>query len=351
MRSAREYASGDVKVWRAAAVALVVSVTALSGGAAASDSAAELPTGGLMLTKSDDIETRSKELYISPRQIRVSYRFINAAPQDVKTVVAFPMPDVTVGDAAVDVPVPSDDPENLLGFSTLVDGAPVKARVVQKVFARGIDRTADLERMKLPLAPHLRSTDKALARVLPGDGEELTRNGLTAVEEYSVGRGMRKQLSPRWTLKTTYLWEQTFPAGKEVAIDLRYKPSVGRSVQTALGDPAAMKDERLKAYVRKYCIGQDFLDAVARARQAARTPYGAPFSEERISYLLSTASNRPQPSGEFRLVVDTGDPGSLVSFCANGVTKTGPTRYEVRKTGFLPQGDLNILILKRSRGL
>jgi hypothetical protein len=38
------------------------------------------------------------------------------------------------------------------------------------------------------------------------------------------------------------------------------------------------------------------------------------------------------------------------SFCADGVTRTGPTRYEVRKTGFLPQGDLDILILKRSQG-
>jgi hypothetical protein len=303
-----------------------------------------------MLARSDDIEMRAQELYVSPKQIRVSYRFYNAAPNDLKTVIAFPMPDVTVGDAAVSVPLPSDDPENLLGFSTLVDGVPVKARAVQKAFVRGMDRTADLERMKVPLAPHLRSTDKALAKLLPGDGDELTRNGLTAVEEYSVGRGMRKQLSPRWTLKTTYLWEQTFPAGKEVTVEHRYKPSVGRSVHTALGDPAAMNDERTKAYVRKYCIGQEVMEVLARARQAARTPYGAPFSEERISYMLSTDASRGRPMGEFRLTVDAGDQGSLVSFCADDARKTGPSRYEVRKAGFLPQGDLDILILRRSKG-
>jgi hypothetical protein len=33
-----------------------------------------------------------------------------------------------------------------------------------------------------------------------------------------------------------------------------------------------------------------------------------------------------------------------------GVKKIGPTTYEVRKTDFLPQADLNILILKRLKG-
>lgn len=318
------------------------------GTLAANDSTAELATGGLILTKSDSIEMRSEDLHISPREIRVSYRFYNTSPHDVRTLVAFPMPDITVADAAVNIPLPSNDPQNLLGFSALVDGAPVKVNVVQKVLARGVDRTAELERMKVPLAPHLRSTDKALTRLLPADADQLTKHGLTAVEEYSVGRGMRKQLSPRWTLKTTYLWEQTFPAGKEVAVEHRYKPSVGRRAQTALGDPEAMKQGWFQEYARKYCIDQDFLSSIERARQAARTPYGAPFSEERISYLLSTGANWARPIGEFRLVVDKGDPSSLVSFCADGVKKVSPTRFEVRKTDFMPSGDLHVLILKRS---
>ncbi len=302
-----------------------------------------------MLTRSADIEMRAEELTISPRQVRVSYRFYNGAPEDVRTVVAFPMPDITVTDAAANLPLPTDDPENLLGFSTRVDGAPVKARAVQKVLARGADRTTELERMKVPLAPHLRTTDKALSRLSPADWEEARRLGLADVEEYSVGRGMRKQLSPRWTLKTTYLWEQTFPAGKEVAIEHSYKPSLGRSAQTSLADPAAIDQPWLKAYMRKYCLDRDFMAAVEHARKVARTS-GAPFSEERISYLLSTGANWAKPIGEFRLIVDTGDAANLVSFCMDGVRKIGPTRYEVRKTGFLPQDDLHILILKRLKG-
>jgi len=354
MVSALEVVPGGARLQRIAAAGfcLVLAVSPWEG-VAANDATAELAAGGLVLSRSADIELRSEELTVSPRQVRVSYRFYNTSPADVKTTVAFPMPDVTVADAAANLPLPTDDPQNLLGFSARVDGAPVQARAVQKVLARGADRTAELERMKVPLAPHLRSTDKALNRLSPADWEEARRIGLADVEEYSVGRGMRKQLSPRWTLKTTYLWEQTFPAGKEVAIEHSYKPSVGRSMQTALADPAAFNQPWLKAYMHKYCLDRDFMAAVEHARQAAQRTngtIGAPFSEERISYLLSTGANWAKPIGEFRLVVDTGDPANLVSFCMEGARKTGPTRYEVRKTAFLPQDDLHILILKRLRG-
>ena len=123
-----------------------------------------LATGGLVLTRNADIALRSEDLYISLRQVRVSYRFRNTAPTDVKALMAFPMPDIRVADAAASIPLPTDDPENLLGFSTRVDGTPVKAQVMQKVFAGGADRTADLDRLKVPLAPHLRSTNMALGR-------------------------------------------------------------------------------------------------------------------------------------------------------------------------------------------
>jgi hypothetical protein len=351
---APEAVPGGARFQQTAAAGLLLATLALPllpcAAVAANGSTAELAAGGLVLTNSADLEKRVEELTISPRQVRVSYRFYNGSPHDVKTAVAFPMPDITVSDAAANLPLPTDDPENLLGFSARVDGAPVHARAVQKVFARGADRTAELERMKVPLAPHLRTTDKALNRLSPADWEEARRIGLADVEEYSVGRGMRQQLSARWTLKTTYLWEQTFPAGQEVAVEHTYKPSVGRSAQTALADPAAFQQPWLKEYMRKYCLDRDFMAAVEHARQAARTERDAPFSEERISYLLSAGANRAKPIGEFRLVVDTGDPANLVSFCMDGARKIGSTRYEVRKTGFLPQDDLHILILKRLRG-
>ncbi|HWE19045.1 MAG TPA: DUF4424 family protein, partial [Hyphomicrobiaceae bacterium] len=124
---------------------------------------------------------------------------------------------------------------------------------------------------------------------------------------------------------------------------------IGRSAQTMIGDPEAMKEDWFKAYTRKYCIDAAFIGAAERARNAARTQYGAPFSEQRISYRLATGSNWARPIGQFRLVVDKGDPANLVSFCADGAKRISPTQYEVRKTSFLPGTDLHILILKPSR--
>jgi hypothetical protein len=317
----------------------------------ANDSTAELTTGGLVLTKSSDIELRSEDLYVSPAQIRVSYRFYNASPADMTTLVAFPMPDITVADVGTNITLPTSDPHNLLGFSTSVDGAPVKARILQKVLARGgANRTADLERLKVPLAPHLPSTDKALGKLPRAAWDELRQLGLAEAEEYSAGRSMRKaRPSPRWTLQTTYYWEQTFRAGKEIAVEHRYKPSIGRSAQTMIGDPEAMKEGWFKSYASKYCIDGEFVAAAERARNAARTQYGAPFSEQRISYRLATGSNWARPIGQFRLVVDKGDPASLVSFCGQDMRKIGQTQFEVRREGYSPDQDLHVLILKPLR--
>ena len=68
--------------------------------------------------------------------------------------------------------------------------------------------------------------------------------------------------------------------------------------------------------------------------------------EERIAYILKTGANWKGPIRDFRLVVDKGDAKNLVSFCAEGVKKIGPTQFEVRKRDFTPKDDLNILVLK-----
>ena len=53
---------------------------------------------------------------------------------------------------------------------------------------------------------------------------------------------------------------------------------------------------------------------------------------------------------KFRLVVDKGSTDNLVSFCGEGIKKIGPTTFEMVKTDFWPQKDLDILILERREG-
>ncbi len=293
-----------------------LSLIAATGVTLANDSSAELATGGLVLKKSADIEMRSEDLYISTSEIRVSYRFLNKAPQDQTVTVAFPMPDITISGPDDIISVPTENLENILDFSTTADGKPVTSRVEQKVFAKGVDHTALLRKLGIPLPPQLEATNKALDALPQSQWDELIRQGLAETEEYDAGQGMQKHLEARWTLKTTYFWEQVFPAGRELAVEHRYKPSVGGSSGTALGDKGAQHESWYPDYLRKYCIDQAFLGAIERAKKAAKSDF-PPLQELRISYILKTGGNWAGPIGTFRLVVDKGSADNLVSFCGN----------------------------------
>src|SRR5262245_54336329 len=74
----------------------IFAAAVIAAPACANDSTAELATGGLVLTRNDDIEMRAEDLFVSAREISVRYRFFNRASRDVTVLVAFPMPDVTI---------------------------------------------------------------------------------------------------------------------------------------------------------------------------------------------------------------------------------------------------------------
>ncbi len=121
--------------------------------------------------------------------------------------------------------------------------------------ALGIDRTQLLRSLGVPLAPHLLSTNEALDRLPPEKWDELVRIGVAEIEEYDAGQGMQKHLAARWGLQTTYYWEQTFPAKAETVIEHRYKPSVGASVQTALGSPNEVEGALVRGLQRQILHG------------------------------------------------------------------------------------------------
>ena len=319
----------------------------LSFPARANDSSAELATGGLIFVPNDNVEMRAEDLFISAEKVRVHYRFFNKSPNDVTVLVAFPLPEVRISEQDENLALPTDDPVNIFAFRTTVDGKPAATAVEQRVTAFGVDRTKYLRDLGVPLAPHLAATNAALDLLPPDKWDELLRLGLALIEEYDVGHGMQKHLSARWGLATTFYWQQVFPAGREVVVEHEYKPSVGGSAQTDLGAPSAAKEAWYESYRRKYCLDNDFFAAVDRLRQANKSEFRPPYSEQRIDYILKTGANWSGPIKSFHLVIDKGDPASLVSFCGDGVKKIGPTQFEMRKSDFTPEGDLAVLILKK----
>jgi len=331
------------------AATVLLSLACAAAPTLANDSTAELATGGLVFVHNDNIEMRSEDLAISAKQVNVRYRFFNKAASEVTVLVAFPMPEVRIEEPNQNISLPTQDPVNLLAFATTVNGKPVKTQVEQHVFAAGIDRTTLLTGLGIPLAPHLQSTNEVLDRLPREKWDALIRVGLAEIEEYDTGNGMAKHLSARWGLRTTFYWEQSFPAKAETVIEHRYKPSVGGSVQTSLGAPFAVKEPWYDEYKRKYCLDGDFFAAIERLRKAAKSELGPPYSEQRIDYVLRTGANWSGPIGQFHLVVDKGEAGNLVSFCGQGVRKTSDTKFEMSKTNFSPDGDLAVLLLTKQQ--
>jgi hypothetical protein len=317
-----------------------------AGGARANDSSAELAAGGLVFIRNMEVEMASEELYISTKEVRVRYVFRNVTGKPVTALIAFPMPDITASEE--NISLPTEDPVNILDFKTRVNGTPVPTDVEQKVSVLGIDRTALLIEHKVPLAPHLQST-RAVLDTLPRPlWDEWAKIGLARIDEYDFGKGMTQHLEPQWTLRTTFYWTQTFAPKADTIIEHSYKPSVGGSVSTSIGMPAGDDPyipRELRRYTQKYCLDRAFL-AAAQAGQKKVKKYAIAFSEERLSYILTTGANWSGGIGKFKLVVDKGAPENLVSFCANGVKKTGPTTFEVNATNYFPTEDLSILILK-----
>ena len=107
------------------------------------------------------------------------YVFRNRSPRDIRTVVAFPMPDRDLGEERdMDVAYPS-------GFETRVDGRPVTMEVERKAVLGGVDHTALLAALGLAHD----SDGEALDRLTPADRARLVKLGLAEADEYDAGRG------------------------------------------------------------------------------------------------------------------------------------------------------------------
>lgn len=320
--------------------------------ALANDTTAAMGTGGLVLQRTDGIEMRSEDLYVSAREIRVQYRFFNRTARDISTIVAFPMPDIPGGSES-DLGVSFDNLTQPTPFTTKVDGVTAPTHVEQKAMLGMVDYSGELLANGVPLHPYAEGIETALNRLPAAAKARMVAQGLLEDRGYVSDDGVsHPDLTPLWTLKTTHYWTQIFPSGREIGIDHRYTPAIGGTVQTLIGhrDPDAGPESlagfavEMNRYRQQYCIDSDFEAGAKRQWDA-----GLNVSERWIDYVLTTGANWAEPIGDFRLVVDKGEPGALVSFCETGVRKISPTQFEVRRRNFVPTRDLSVLVLRGER--
>ncbi|WP_343612262.1 DUF4424 domain-containing protein [Novosphingobium sp.] len=310
---------------KACLLPIATALALLPQSASSNDSSAQLAAGGLVLTHSDAIEMRSEDLRISRSAVVVRYTFINTSAKDVTSRVAFPLPPMGGPDFfQSDVSIPVNKANNFLGFTTIIDGRPVPMEIEQKATTEGIDRTAWLRANGIPLAPQTDAAQAALGKLSAPKHAEAEKMGLFGSDG-----------GPGWTLQTTYHWVQRFPAGVPVVVEHRYTPSVGSTVQTMLGED---KDPET---TKRYCVEPSLLASLRRIHDGGKVV----FSEDWLDYILVTGGNWKKPIGQFRLTIDKEKPKDLVSLCAEGLRKTGPTTFEMTRTNWRPEHDLSILFL------
>src|SRR5499427_11164574 len=328
--------------------ALLATCAAVNWGAGpsrANDSRAELAVGGLVFTKSAEVSIESEDLTITPETVTVRYVFLNQSASPVTLTVAFPLPDIDLADGA-NVAFPAGDPVNFVGFSTKVDGKPINFTINQRAILNNKDVTATLRDMGITALPI--GAQQLKINELP---QQTRDRAITAGLLGQCGTNDKGEplYDPTWTLKTSVVRQQTFPPGKPVSVEHRYRTSVGMSFDSVLRQGLRQRKEmegEVQRYKTNYCILDDFLkslDRLAGADEANK----AKVMERRISYVLTTGANWAGPIKDFRLVVDKGGTDRLVSFCGEGVKKISATAFEMRAKDFTPTQDLNIIILSR----
>ena len=315
-----------------------------SGAAFANDTTASTGAGGLVLERTNAIDMASEDLFVSADQIRIRYVFRNRSPRDVETIVAFPMPDRDLSvEYGGDVGYPS-------GFRTRVAGQPVKAKLERKAVVKGKDHAALLRQLGIPVGPDsINEATRAMDRLTDAQKQRLIALGLAGDEEYDDdGKGMKHHLIPLWTVQDKYWWKQRFPAGRDLVVEHRYVPGIGGSVDSALAFKSMRGTTDFKRIVALYCVDSDFIASVDRLSRKDEVA-GPAMPDKWIDYILTTGGNWARPIGDFRLVVDKGKPGNLLSFCETGVKKISPTQFEVRRSNWRPTRDLHVLIIEPRR--
>ena len=318
--------------WLAAFAALLWA--AFPPGARANDSTAILKSGELRLTNSVHITLEREDLYLSASQVRVSYKFRNTSKADIVTLVAFPLPEITIGQD-IQYGVDAKDPANFIGFKVRVNGQAAVPALQLRATRFGVDQTGLLKRHGISVLPFGQDFYSRLEKLPDAARSELEQAGLVDWNT-SFGANNVPLPNPHWRAHAVFYWRQTFAAGAVTQVSHSYRPVPGVSFFM----PEILNDKQMQD---AYCMDKAFRSATGR--KLAKAP-NAMMSE--LHYVLTTGANWLGTIGAFHLTIDKGKPGNLVSLCIEGIKKTGPTTFEVRKKDFIPQRDLKILILERN---
>jgi len=288
-----------------------LALSALPAAALANDSEAEIGIGGITLKPSGAVVMASEDLFVSEGIVRVKYRFANPTGRTIDTTVAFPMPPQprAFADRWYDMENRQDWSD--FGFSTKVDGKPVRLEMIERAMIGDRDVTDRVRALGWPIYwVDERGSSELFENMAEAERERFVAEGLAKADEMFGGR-----IVPAWDSVTFFVREQSFPAHSSVTVEHEYAPMNGGSIGGTLEKNIRKSDpDLLKAYTDRYCTDDHFIAGFDRRMAAiARPGTFAIYTETWLSYVLSSGANWNGPIGDFRLVVDKGSPDNLVS--------------------------------------
>lgn len=336
---------------------LMVCLVCFAGAAHANDGWGGFSATGLTFGQTEAVSMLQEDLFISRDEIRVDYVFKNITDADVTGEVIFPMPPVPLTQVYYsEWNLPEDrNSADLVGFTATVDGKdqPVtidrvavieptyeeNAPLAQQYDTPGRDVTAELTALGLPLSVDTATVGAALL-ALPKEKQEAAQAaGLADFIEASPD--YPAEAIPLWSVVLRYHWTQTFAAGAETRISHRY---TNRAPGGIFPWEHPAPDYR-QYEVDRYCIDEGTSKAMVKRLQHPDFEDGTAMGVAYyIDYVLRTANSWAGPIGKFRLTIDKGAEENVISLCADGVKKSGPTTFVVEKTNYAPDRDLRILL-------
>lgn len=325
--------------WKRAGHVIISFTMLLSMGvyATANDGFADHTAKGLVFKKTDGISMEKEVLRITSERIDVEYVFRNLTDKEIRTTIAFPIPDI-VCDSFTMMNYPGD-------FKAAVNGVKVnlqteiRAVVVdnygewwwQKTgFEKGQDITDHLSAYNLsPDCRKIPEFSMTYEELMSGKFSpayvKLVKEGLACCDPLTDPPGVD------YTTRIKYYWEQFFPANESIRISHSYRPSLGAMNGFYKG---AMSG--LKKYIDEYKLFYE--GNFKEETKAGKFKYKTAFRY--LNYVLTTANTWKGPIGDFTLIIPPS--GNLMVATMDGPFELVNGDLVIRKKNFRPGRDLTV---------
>lgn len=369
------------------ALTMAACYACLTMSASANDSeGGTTATGGLEFLRNEHISMKSEDLFISTDLIRVEYTYENTHSEDLEIEVAFPI--LNTWDEWFEN---REDFIRHLNFKTWVDGERVEWLPYYGENARNVPQCRNLWLQRNEIYNRNGYCFRNMAaKVLfdnsdcTSDGIELNNHDQQLVSELLSLESQNECVAPPPLLQTINPYEgtasafdyvdrlidpedyvsivrtQVFPANSLTKVVHEYRPDVGGSVPQwtldAEGDlPTEGEWEKsldAEGSYRQYLFGctnfTEYTSAVLYWRDRwdkllhVHEEYGAPISQNWLSYVLVTGANWNGPIGHFRLEIST-DGRQIVDTCFDGLERVSDTSLVFEATNFTPTENLSVM--------